>query len=128
MTETIAAMQRRIQSIEWRRAGAEAPTNLTDAIEEGVVTATPHPHDAVDQPKGYTVKLTLKPDQSALAEQFQEALMDIDSPTVTLQLDGVEEPIRDVPVGVSKVPYPGEQNIAELSVKPDGHDAFHEHF
>jgi len=121
-------MQRHIQSIEWARSEGETPTDLTDAIEEGVVTATPHPNDAVDRPKGYTVKLTLKPDQAALAEQFREALMDIEPSTVTLQLDGVEEPIRDVPVGVSKVPYPGEQNVAELSVKPEGHDAFHEHF
>lgn len=127
-TDFVTAMRRRIQSIEWARPGADAPTNLTDAIEEGIVTATPHPDDDVDEPKGYTVHLTLESDQTALAEQFQEALLDVEPSTVTLQLEGVDEPIREVPVGVTKVPYPGDQNDAELSVKPEGHEAFHEHF
>ena len=121
-------MSQRIQSIQWARSGTDAPTDLTDAIEEGVVTATPHPDDAVDEPKGYTIKLILKPEQARIAEDLQAALMDIEPATVTLRLEGGDEPIRNVPVGVSKVPYPGEQNEAELSVKPDGHDAFHMHF
>ena len=121
-------MRRHIQSIEWARPGAGADADLTDAIEEGNVTATPHPNDAVDESKGYTVHLTLKSDQTALAEEFQEALLDVEPSTVTLQLEGVDEPIREVPVGVTKVPYPGDQNDAELSVKPEGHGALHEHF
>ena len=54
--------------------------------------------------------------------------MSLDPPTVTIQLEGVDEPIADVPVGVSKVPHLGEQNEAELSVKPEGHDHVHPHF
>jgi hypothetical protein len=121
-------MRRSIESIEWTRPGADTATDVTSAIEEGVVTATPHPDDAIDEPKGYTVKLALHPDQARLAKEFQEALMAVEPATVSLHLDGVDEPIRNVPVGVSKVPYPGEQNVAELSVKPEGHDAFHAHF
>jgi hypothetical protein len=121
-------MRRRIQSIEWARPGADTSTDLTDAIEEGVVSATPHPDEAVDEPKGYSVKLTLKPDQAAIAEDLQQALLDVDPATVTLHLDGVEEPIRDLPVNVSKVPYPGRQNDAEMGVPPEGHDQLHPHF
>lgn len=121
-------MRRSIQSIEWKRAGAETATDVTDAIEEGVVAATPHPDETIDRPKGYSVRLRLKPDRAAFAEDLQEALMDVAPSFVTLRLEGVDDPIRDVPVSVSKVPYPGEQNVAELGVKPEGHDAFHEYF
>ncbi|MFB6097973.1 MAG: hypothetical protein ABEK84_02465 [Salinibacter sp.] len=47
---------------------------------------------------------------------------------VTLHLEGLDPPIPDLPVSVSKVPYPGDQNTAELGVPPEGHDKLHEHF
>jgi hypothetical protein len=78
------------------------------------------------------VKLTLKPDSSAFAEVLQEAMLDMDPATVTFQLEAIETPFSEMPVSVSKVPYPGEgedaQNRAEMGVKPEAHDRFHEHF
>lgn len=53
-------MQKRIQSIQWKRAHDEAPTDVTDAVQEGTISATRHPDDHVE-PKGYTVTLTLEP-------------------------------------------------------------------
>lgn len=120
--------ERAIHSIEWKRAGAGSYTNVTDAIEEGVVSATPHPDDSVDRPKGYSVTLTLKPDSTDLADEFQEALLDVEPARITVQLEGSEAPIEDLPVSVSKVPYPGDQNVAEMGVPPEGHDLLHEHF
>jgi hypothetical protein len=121
-------MDRPIRSIEWRPPGAEAGRDVTDAVEEGVVSATPHPDDAIDRPKGYSVTLTLTPDAEAFAEELREALLSVDPGAVTLRLDGADEPISDVPVGVSRVPHLGEQNEAELSVKPAGHDLLRPHF
>ena len=121
-------MDRLIRAIKWHPPGADTARDVTDDIETGVVSATPHPDDAVDDPKGYSVKLTLTPDAEAFAEELQDALLSVDPAAVTVHLDGVDDPISDVPVGVTKVPYPGEQNEAELSVKPEGHDQFHPHF
>ena len=121
-------MEKAIRSIAWTHPDADAATDVTEAIEDGVVSATPHPDDAIDRAKGYTVKLTLKPDSDAFADNLQDALISLDPPTVTVHLEGVDEPIENVPVGVSKVPHLGEQNEAELSVKPDGHDQFHPYF
>jgi hypothetical protein len=121
-------MERAIRSLTWKRPTADVPTDITNAIQKGAITATPHPDDAVDRPKGYTVKLVLKPDRTDLAEEFQQALMDVEPSKLTVQLEGVTEPLAELPVSVSKVPYPGEQNVAELGVKPEGHDQLHPHF
>jgi len=121
-------MDRSIQSIEWRRSNEASTTDVTNAIEEGVVCATPHPDDAINEPKGYSIQLTLAPDSDTLAAELQEALLDIDPARITLHLDDVERPIRNLPVSVSKVPYPGDQNVAELGVPPEGHDQLHPHF
>lgn len=121
-------MDRPIRAIEWSPPGAETARDVTDAIEAGVVSATPHPDDAVDQPKGYSVKLTLTPDAEAFATELQDGLLSVDPAVVSVHLDGVDDPISGVPVGVTKVPYPGEQNEAELSVKPEGHAQFHPYF
>lgn len=120
--------ERTIRSIEWKRAGTDSYANVTDAIEHGVVSATPNPNDHVDRPKGYSVTLTLKPDSTALADELQEALLDVEPARLTVQLEGSEAPIEDLPVSVSKVPHPGDQNVAELGVPPEGHDLLHEHF
>lgn len=121
-------MNRSIRSIQWKQPGEESATDVTDAIEEGVVSSTPHPDPEVDDPKGYSVQLTLKPDSSAFADVLQDAMMTLDPPRVSLQIDGVEDAISNVPVGVTKVPHLGVQNEAELSVKPEAHDQFHEYF
>lgn len=121
-------MNRALQSLTWNGPAVDEPIDVTDALESGRVSATPHPDDTIDQPKGYTIELTLKADSTAFAEVLQDALMALDPITVTLQLDGVDSPIADLPVGVTKVPYPGDQNEAELSVKPDGHDRLHPYF
>jgi hypothetical protein len=121
-------MDRPIRAIEWQPPGASAARDVTNAIETGVVSATPHPDDAVDDPKGYSVKLTLTADAEAFADELQDALLSVDPAAVTVHLDDIDAPIEDVPVGVTKVPYPGEQNDAELSVKPEGHAQFHPHF
>lgn len=121
-------MDRPIRAIEWRPPGADTARDVTDDIETGVVSATPHPDDAVDEPKGYSVKLTLTVDAEAFADELQDALLSVDPAAITVHLDGVDAAIESVPVGVTKVPYPGEQNEAELSVKPEGHDQFHPHF
>jgi len=121
-------MDRPIRSLEWKRPTDDQYTDVTDALVEGVVSATPHPDEAIDRPKGYSVELTLRPDSTAFADELQAALLDMEAPRVILQLEGVETPISDVPVGVSKVPDLGERNDAELSVKPEGHARFHEYF
>lgn len=121
-------MDRSIHSIQWKQPEDESAMDVTDAIEKGVISSTPHPDPNVDTAKGYSVHLTLKPDSGAFADALQEALMTLDPPRVTLQLDGVEDTFSNVPVGVTKVPHLGVQNEAELSVKPEAHDQFHKHF
>jgi hypothetical protein len=125
-------MERPIQSITWKRADDEQPTDVTDRIASGVLIAKPHPDDDIEDPKGYTVKLTLRADSQAFAEALQHALMDLDPPRVTLQLEGLAAPVEDLPVNVSKVPYPGDgddaQPVAEMGVKPEAHERLHEHF
>lgn len=118
-------MQKPIRSLKWKRPNDESATDVTDAIQEGIVSATPHPDDDIDRPKGYSLRLTLKPDRTDFAESLRNALMDVEPATVTIRLDGVDEPIADVPVNVSKVPYPGDQNVAEMGVPPEGHDKLH---
>lgn len=121
-------MEKQIRRVEWKRPSSAAFTDITDALTAAEVSATPHPDDEIDHPKGYSLKLTLSDESTALAEELQAALMDMDPVLVTLSLDGVEAPIEEVPVSVSKVPYPGEQNVAELGVKPEAHDRFHPYF
>jgi hypothetical protein len=121
-------MPQSIQQIEWKRASDDAYTDITGAVEAGTVSATPHPDDSVDRPKGYSVRLTLKPDSTALAEALQDALLDMDPARLNVQLDGAESPIRALPVSVSKVPHLGTQNTAELGVPPEGHEQLHNHF
>jgi hypothetical protein len=121
-------MPRSIRQIEWKRSSDDAFTDVTDAIEEGTVSATPHPDPEIEHPKGYSVTLTLKADSTDFADELQAALLDVDSAEVNMQLDEINDPIRELPVSVSKVPYPGDQNVAELGVPPEGHDKLHEHF
>ncbi|WP_263784666.1 hypothetical protein [Salinibacter grassmerensis] len=121
-------MTRSIQQVEWQRASDDVYTDITDAIDEGVVSATPHPDDAIDRPKGYSVRLTLLPDSTVLADALQDALLDMDPARMTLHLEGVDEPVSSLPVSVSKVPHLGTQNTAELGVPSEGHDKLHEHF
>jgi hypothetical protein len=121
-------MPRSIRQIAWKRAEDASYTDITDAIEEGSTSATPHPDAEVDQPKGYSITLTLKPDSTALADDLQAALLDLEPAELTVYLDGLDEPVEDVPVSVSKVPYPGDQNTAELGVPPDGHEQLHERY
>ena len=121
-------MEKRIRRIEWKRPTDDAFTDITDRLSGAVVSATPHPDDEIDRPKGYSLKLTLRDDSTDLADALQAALMDLEPARATLTLEGVDDPITDVPVSVSRVPYPGEQNVAELGVKPEGHDAFHPYF
>ncbi len=121
-------MEKPLRSLTWNGPDADAPVDVTDALVDGRVSATPHPDDDVDTPKGYSIELTLKTDSTAFAEALQEALMALDPITVTLRLDDVDTPIADLPVGVTKVPYPGDQDEAELSVKPEGHDKLHPYF
>jgi len=120
-------MPRSIQQIEWKRASDDAYTDITDAIDEGVLSATPHPDDTIDRPKGYSIRLTLKPRSTELAEHLREALLDVEPARMTVHLNGIEAPIPDLPVSVSKVPHLGTQNTAELGVPPEGHDSLHEH-
>lgn len=121
-------MDRPIRTLHWTAPDAHQPTDVTDAVETAVLSATPHPDENIDRPKGYSVVLTLKPDSTAFAGELQDALVAFDPATVTLKLEDSDAPISDLPVGVSKVPHPGEQNEAELSVKPEGHDQLHPHF
>jgi hypothetical protein len=121
-------MPRPIRHIEWKRSSDDAFTNVTDAIEKGTVSATPHPDPEIEHPKGYSVTLTLKSDSTDFADALQAALLDVDPAEVNVHLKGLDTPITGLPVSVSKVPYPGDQNIAELGVPPEGHDQFHEHF
>lgn len=121
-------MEKPIRSLSWNGPDVDEPIDVTDALADGRVSATPHPDDSVDQPKGYSVELTLKNDSTTFAKALQEGLMAVDPITVTLQFDEADAPVSDLPVGVTKVPYPGDQNEAELSVKPDGHDKLHSHF
>lgn len=118
---------RPIRSIKWKRPGADSFSDITDAIEEGVVSATLHPDESIDRPKGYSVRLVLKDESTELAEELQQALLDMEPSTLVVRLEGEETPV-DIPVSVSKVPYPGEQNIAEMGVPPEGHDTLHEYF
>lgn len=121
-------MNRDIRSIEWKRPNGDTATDVTEAIEDVIVSSTPHPDEEMPHPKGYSVKMTLKPDSTAFADELQEALMNFETAEVTLHLEGVDDPISNVPVGVSKMPHLGEQNEAELGVKPDGHEQFHPYF
>jgi hypothetical protein len=121
-------MEQPIRTLRWTGPDADQPTDVTDAVKTAVLSATPHPDENVDRPKGYSVVLTLKPDSTAFATELQEALVAFTPATVTLELEGTDTSISDLPVGVSKVPHPGEQNEAELSVKPDGHEQLHPHF
>lgn len=121
-------MPQSIQQIEWKRASDAAYTDITDAIKEGVLSATPHPDDTIDRPKGYSIRLTLAPNSTDLAEDLRETLLDTEPARMTVHLDGIEEPISELPVSVSKVPHLGTQNTAELGVPPEGHDKLHEHF
>ena len=121
-------MEKRIRRIKWKRPTDDAFTDITDALSAAVVSATPHPDDEIDHPKGYSLKLTLHDDSTDLAEDLQSALMDMDPARATLHLEDIDAPITDVPVNVSRVPYPGEQNVAELGVTPEGHEAFHQYF
>lgn len=121
-------MPRSIRQIAWKRAEDASYTDITDAIEEGTISATPHPDAEVDRPKGYSITLTLKPDSTALADDLQAALLDLEPAKLTVHLDGLDEPVEDLPVSVSKVPYPGDQNTAELGVPPDGHEQLHERY
>jgi len=121
-------MKRPIHSIEWTGPDDDAPTDVTDAVTEAYVSATPHPSDDIDEPKGYSIVLTLKPDSTAFAEALQGALVAFDPMTVSLQLEGADDAIPDLPVGVTRVPHLGDQNEAELSVKPEGHDQLHPYF
>jgi len=120
-------MDRPIRSIAWKRPGDETTTDITDALDEALLSSTPHPDDDIDHPKGYALKLILKPESTDLATEIQEALMDVDPSTVTVRLEDVDRPM-ELPVSVSKVPYPGDQNVAEMGVKPEAHDRLHEHF
>jgi len=121
-------MNRPIRSLEWKPPADDQYTDVTDALVEGVVSATPHPDEDVDDPKGYSIKLTLQPDSTAFAEALQDGLMALDPVRVSVRLRGVDATIAGVPVGVTKVPHLGEQNEAELSVKPEGHDQFRPYF
>lgn len=121
-------MDKPIRSLQWERPDAESAADVTDAIEKGVVSSTPHPDPDIDTPKGYSIQLTLKPDATSFADVLQAALMDIEPPRITLQIEDTDDRISDVPVGVTKVPHLGVQEEAELSVKPEAHDQFHEHF
>ena len=121
-------MERRIESIAWKRSDSDQFTELSDAVERAVLSATPHPDDSIDEPKGYAVKLVLSTGSDALASELQEALMDLEPATVRLQLADTSAAISEVAVGVSKVPHLPDQNEAELSVKPEAHATLHEYF
>ena len=118
-------MPRAIQQIAWKRSSETDYTDITDAIVDGTVSATPHPDPDIDRPKGYSVTLTLKPDSTALADALQDALLDMDPATLRLHLEGLDAPITDLPVNVSKVPHLGTHNTAEMGVPPEGHDLLH---
>jgi hypothetical protein len=118
-------MPRTIQHLQWKRADADAYTDITDAIAEGTVSATPHPAPDVNRPKGYSVVLTLHPHSTALADALQAALLDVEPARLSLRLEGVETPVSDLPVSVSKVPHLDAQPTAEMGVPPEGHDQLH---
>ena len=120
-------MPQSIRQIEWKRSSATDYIDITDAIEQGSVSATPHPNEDIDRPKGYSVTLTLTPNSTALADDLQAALLDVEPAEINILLEGDEEPIRGLPVSVSKVPHLDTQNTAELGVPPEGHDRLHEH-
>jgi hypothetical protein len=121
-------MERSIQSIAWTGPDAETPTDVTDAVTDAHVSATPHPDNAIDAPKGYSIVLTLAPDSTAFAEELQGAIVAFDPMGVSLQLEGADAAVENLPVGVTRVPHLGEQNEAELSVKPEGHEKLHPYF
>jgi len=118
-------MELSITRVAWRRPGDDTATDITDALQDAILSVTPHPDPEVERPKGYKVVLTLKDDSTDLAENLQAALMDMDPARMTIHLEGADAPVEDLPVSVSKVPYPGEQNRAELGVKPEGHDTLY---
>ena len=121
-------MPRSIPRIEWKRSSEANYTDVTEAIEARTVSATPHPDPEIEQPEGYAVTLTLKPDRTDFADELQTTLLDIEPARGTLHLEGVDAPITDLSISVSKVPYPGEQDVAELGVPPESHNKLHEHF
>lgn len=120
-------MEYTIRTVEWKRAQDDEAVDVTDALDAAVLSPTPHPDPDVNRPKGYTIKLTLKPDRTSLASEFQEAMLDLDPPTVSLTLQGHDDTLRALSVNVSKVPYPGDQNVAELGIKPEDHDRVHDY-
>jgi len=121
-------MPRSIQHITWKRSDAAKYTDITDAIVEGSLSATPHPDAEVNRPKGYSITLRLKPESTALADALQAALLDVEPARITIRLAGADAPISALPVSVSKVPHLDDQPIAELGVPPEGHDKLHEYF
>ena len=121
-------MPRSIRQVEWKRSSEKAFTDVTDAIADGSISATPHPDPDVDRPKGYSVTLTLKPNSADFADDLQAALLDVEPARLNVQLEDSDAPIRNLPVSVSKVPYPGDQNTAELGVPPEGHKKLRENF
>lgn len=121
-------MDHPIHSITWTGPDDDAPTDVTDAVTEAYVSATPHPDDNIDEPKGYSIVLTLAPDSTAFAEALQSALVAFDPMSVSLRLEGANTDIENLPVGATRVPHLGDQNEAELSVKPEGHDRLHPYF
>lgn len=121
-------MSRSLRRIKWKRARDETYTDITDAIVEGAVSATPHPDPDTDRPKGYSVTLILHPESTGLAGNLQSALLDVNPARLTLQIEGADAPIRDLPASVSKVPYLDDQPKAELGVPPEGHDKLRTYF
>lgn len=121
-------LPKEIQSIQWKRTHDESRTDVTNAVREATISATPHPDESIAEPKGYTVTLTLDPDNTAFAQALEEALLDVQAPEVTVEFAGVDAPVNDIPVSVTKVPYLPDQCVAELSVTPEGQERLHSHF
>lgn len=120
-------MERALRRVQWKRPDWDAYADVTDAVENAVVSATPYPDEGIDRPKGYSVLLRLRPDSTELAAEIRRALMSFETVQLTLEFEAGEE-VAGIPAGVSKMPHLGEQNTAEFSVKPDGHDLLREHF
>ena len=76
-------MSRSLRRIKWKRARDETYTDITDAIVEGAVSATPHPDPDTDRPKGYSVTLILHPESTGLAGNLQSALLDVNPARLT---------------------------------------------
>jgi hypothetical protein len=121
-------MSRSLHRLKWKRAGDETYADITDAIVEGTVSATPHPDPNTDRPKGYSVILTLHPESTGLAGDLQSALLDVNPVRLTFQMEGADAPITDLPASVSKVPHLDDQPNAELGIPPEGHDKLRAHF